>query len=147
MVDKGESTPFPVVKLGSWPVGRDSEMVGLRTSSLGSFCLRVGVIGWTGWERAAASVPGTALPQYWLDRLRRRLLHAAAAAAAPVFVVEGPFSPRPHEPNGYCFLFFLISFLFTRIPKGKLSILRPYQCTHYTRAAVWSCWRSWQDCR
>lgn len=50
---------------------------------------------WSGWEGAAASVPGTALPHYGPDRLRRRLLHAAAAtspvaAAAPAFVVEGP---------------------------------------------------------
>lgn len=103
-----------------WNWDRDQQGETVRRSADGlvacALFVFVGrVTGWTGWERAAASVPGTALPQYWLDRSRRRLLHAAAAAAAPVFVVEGPASPRPHEPNGYCFFplfFFILPYFF-----------------------------------
>lgn len=67
----------------------------------------------TGWEGAAASVPGSALPQYGLGARRRRLLHAAAPAFCRTrIVVEA-------TPEGYFFFFFpffhpscFLSFLF-----------------------------------
>lgn len=74
---------------------------------------------WSGWEGAAASVPGSALPHNGLDRLRRRLLHAAAAtspaAAATAFVVKNKkdlFRRGYILARGISTSFFLTSSLF-----------------------------------
>lgn len=100
------------MKLAVSPAGRDSEMGGLQTSGRGFFfCFRVGLDGRAQQPQYQAVLSPPSATD-WIDRQRRRLLHAAAA---PAFVVEGSlsfFSIEGCYLSQRDILFFIFKFLF-----------------------------------
>ena len=144
----------------------------LQTSGRGSvwfFFFRFVSVGLDGREQQQPQYQAPlSLSTHRIDR-GGGCLHAAAAAtapaAAPAFVVERResffcltwirriflfFTIFFVFFSLVCFVFFFLSFLhgFRLSQWGwELKQAEAYKCTHYTRAAVCSCWRSWQDCR
>lgn len=103
----------------SWLCGQQGETErwsASRIAALFFFCFRAGIIGWAGWEGAAASVPGAALLHCWLDTPTTKLLYADAA---PLFVAQGLFLSSRLSQTDILFFFFWTKHkrLFFGIPK------------------------------